>query len=118
MNRREFLKVGSVFSAAFFLTFGPIKGISKLSVEAIQRGKIYRGTSDGKVFVSENGGKSWRLQTSFGPEYSITDIIAGKDGQVYLQLGYQFRSFHLKLADKEDFWETVPRSSSMLANLV
>jgi hypothetical protein len=117
MNRREFLKLSALFSTSFFLP-ASITGIFKLPVETTYRGKIYRGTADGKVFISEDDRKSWRLHYNLGAQYSITDISAGLDGQIYLKVGYQYRSFQLKLAQNEKFWESVPEATSMLLNLV
>lgn len=118
MNRREFLKVSSGLSVAFFLSSSSIQAIFNLPIEASYRGKTYRGTADGKVTVSEDGGKSWRLHTNLGPEYSIKKIMLGLDGRIYLKVGYQHRSFQLKLAQNDQLWESMPSTTSLLLNLV
>ena len=104
MNRRDFLKLGSVMSVFGYATVSPIGNIAKLPLETAAFGKLYRGTYDGSVHVSENGGKSWQLHSGFGPDYAILDIFTGLDGRLYVHTGFKQRSFLLVLSKDGKSW--------------
>ena len=106
MNRREFLKLGGLMSILACVAVSPIGMIATLPVETAVSGKIYRGTRDGNIHVSENGGKSWQLHSGFGPDCSILDIFTGLDGQLYAHVGFKQYTFHLALAKNKKTWLT------------
>jgi len=104
MNRRDFLKVGSVMSA--FAGVGPVGNIVRIPIETAAFGKLYRGTHDGQVYVSADGGKSWQLQSNFGPGYSVLNLLVGRDKQLYAQIGFERVNFHLVLTKNGNAWAT------------
>jgi hypothetical protein len=106
MNRRGFLKTGALLSMAFFLPSSPIKGFFNKSIEHSTGGKTYRGTADGEVYVSADAGRSWQLHYRLGPEYSILNIFSGRNGNVYLTVGYKTYSFHLNLSQDGKYWKS------------
>jgi hypothetical protein len=111
MDRRDFLKVSGLASSSLFLISSPFKSVLKFPVQAAAKGKIFKGTSEGDVFVSEDGGGTWKLHTRFGPECPILDIYADHNGQVALQAGYKLYSFRLFLASNGKDWLVGPNST-------
>ena len=114
MDRRDFLKITGLASSSLFLVSSPFKAFLKFPVQTVARGKIYRGTSDGEVLVSEDGGKNWKLHTRFGPECPIIGLYTDRQDQVYLQAGYKYHSFRLALAKNGKDWLVGPNTTSIL----
>ena len=106
MYRRDFLKLGGMLSAAVFMQFNPLGKAASLPVEVESQGKYYRGTFDGKIYVSANAGKTWQLHTNFGSEFSILRLSAAFGEQVRAELGFSGQSFELALAPNSNFWRT------------
>ena len=74
MNRREFLKLSGMLSAFVLASLSPINVLAKSPVEndAVAIGKkLYRGARNGNIYISQNGGKTWKLQAGFGPNCPI-----------------------------------------------
>ena len=107
MNRRDFLKVGTVLLAAFLVPLHATSSRASPPLEARSGDKLYRGTSDGKIYVSANQGKHWQLHTNFGSAFSIFDLAADYKEQVHAQLGFAGYSFELALAQEGNIWRTV-----------
>lgn len=108
MNRRDFLKLGGLFSASAFVSAGPLKKLPKLPTEAVVNGKIYRRSGDSSIQVSKDQGRTWQLHMNFGPENSILEIYTGLDGRLYAQIGFREYSFQLVLAKNETAWLSQP----------
>jgi hypothetical protein len=107
MVRRDFLKLSGLLSAAVLIQFNPLGKVVNLPVEVESQGKYYRGTSDGKIYVSADVGKSWQLHTNFGPGLYIVGLRANREGQVHAHLGLNGHSFELALAQNGTTWRTV-----------
>jgi photosystem II stability/assembly factor-like uncharacterized protein len=107
MNRREFLKV-SLMSAVSYVALGPMGNFLSTDVEAVVAGKTYRGTQDGKIMISGNGGRSWQLHTKFGPGYSILNIFTAKDNHLYVSISHKHANFYLVLAKNGKAWLSQP----------
>jgi hypothetical protein len=114
MNRRDFLKFSGLISAFACIAASPIRHIAKLPVETAALGKIYRGTYDGSIHISEDNGKSWQLHSKFGPDCPILDIFTGLDGRLYVHAGFKQYSFHLVLSQNEKSWLSQPLQTAML----
>jgi len=110
MNRREFLKFGGMFSVAVFLPKKPQAVFLPDPVQVVVAGKIYRGTPDGKIYISNDKGVSWRLHTNLGENYAILELSAKANGQVFAQVGYQKLSFALKLSQNGKNWHSTSGS--------
>ncbi len=106
MNRRDFIKLGGLASLSLFLSFNPLEKLAALPVEMAAQGKVYRGTSDGKILISEDGRKTWRLHTNLGSMYSIQKFFTDPNNQVKAQVGYQKYTFQLKLSKNGKLWNT------------
>lgn len=107
MVRRDFLKISLFVSAAVFMQFNPLAKSVSIPVEAESQGKLYRGTSDGKIYVSANAGKNWQLHTSFGSGFSVQGLATDFRGLIHARLGFGGHSFELALAQNSKTWRTV-----------
>jgi len=106
MNRRDFLKLGGLFSTALFVQFN-LLGITAIQlVEVESNGIRYRGTSDGKILISPNEGRTWQLHTNFGSEFAVQSLMTDMWGQVNVQLEFASYSFDLVLAQNGNIWKT------------
>lgn len=106
MYRRDFLKIGGVLSAAVFVPVGSLAKRLSLPVEVEAHGKLFRGTPDGKIYVSRDAGKNWQLHTNFGSDFSIEGLSVNFWGQVRAQLSFANYSFDLLLAQSGNTWKT------------
>ena len=101
MNRREFLAVAGSMALAGLL------GLKASPVAAAENGRrLYSGTSDGKLYVSTDGGKSWQLITDFGSIYAIQTIAPDNNDALTVELGYMGFGFKLHSTDMS-IWRTV-----------
>ena len=112
MNRRAFIKGVALSSLA---------GVAAISMPTLQAsasltpppaevrvnalGRIVKGTRDGQVFESLDGGSSWQALVNFGPQCPILEIQQ-RQGALYARVGFQRYSFLLKSADGRT-WRTV-----------
>jgi hypothetical protein len=107
MDRRDFLKLSGFFSAAAYVGFNSLgKGVS-FPVEAEGRGKLFRGTPDGKIFVSTNQGRDWQLHTNFGSHVSVFSLEARPSDQVRAALAVANYNFELALTPDGKCWKKV-----------
>ena len=106
MNRREFLKLGGAFSALLVLPLGPLmQGIDSLATVKM-KGLTYRGTLDGKVYVSTDAGDTWTLLTDFGAKFSVFSLSLIPRGRIHARLGFAGHSFGLAWSPADRAWRT------------
>ncbi len=104
MNRRDFLKVSG--TAALLLSF-PIWKFTEyfiLPVEAEFNGRVFRGTRDGEIHISEDQKQTWKKQVGFGPQYSVTRMFTDINGRLTIQMEFQNRHFDLTLSEDGTAW--------------
>jgi len=112
IERRNFLSFAAVttVAAAAVLTVGTTEGDRALArgrTGARGTARTFRGTRDGKIFVSHDGGRSWALLSDFGPHLRVTKIRASARSVVAsLALG-TYGSFRLRLMHDGRLWHTV-----------
>jgi|SRR5215210_7209455 len=106
MDRRDFLKLSGVFSAAIMIRFDTLAKATALPLEVEAQGKLFRGTPDGKIYISGDAGKSWRLHTNFGSHVSIRDLSVNFGGQARAQLSLADHRFEMVLAKTAKGWKT------------
>ena len=107
MNRREFLKLSGMMSAFVFASLSPINALAKSPAEseaAAVGGKLYRGKRDGNIYVSQNGGKTWKLHTGFGANCPILDMTVAANGQPCARVGFKQYSFRVALSKDGTVW--------------
>lgn len=114
MNRRDFLKLSSLVTVAAGVAGGAVRYWTTLPVEAAAFGKVFRGTYDGSIHVSPDGGQSWQLHSHLGSSYSILDIFTGLDGRLYVHTGFEQHAFHLVLSKDQDAWLSEAFSTDVL----
>ena len=107
MNRREFLKLSGMMSAFVFVSLSPANMFAQPPAQtdaAAVGSKLYRGTRDGNIYVSQNGGKSWKLHTGFGPNCPILGISVAANGQPVASVGFKQHSFRMVLSKDGKVW--------------
>jgi hypothetical protein len=107
MNRREFILAGGVFSAALLIQISSLAHFTPKFPEVEVQGRVYRGTSDGKVLISADAGKNWMEHTNFGPQYAVRKLGMDQNGLVQARLGFEGLSFGLTLENNGKKWRTV-----------
>ena len=108
MDRREFLKISGLLSAAIFIRFSPALIPSKnRPVELASEGVLFRGAQVGEIQTSSDGGRSWQLHTRLGSQYTITGLFLDGSQRVHAKAAFAGRSFELLLSKNRKYWLTV-----------
>ena|ERR1041385_3338196 len=106
MERRDFLKLSGLFSAAVFMRFHSLAQVVAFPVEVEAAGKLFRATPEGKIYISGDAGKNWQLHTNFGAHVAILDLRTNFWGQLQTQLETAGYNFELVLAQTGKGWKT------------
>jgi hypothetical protein len=106
MVRRQFLKMLGFGAVAVAASFPGAALAGEAATTAASGGYLYRAGSAGRVYVSGDGGSSWALHTSFGPEFSIRRLATDRGDRVHATLGFAGRSFDLGLGTDRTSWYT------------
>jgi hypothetical protein len=106
MFRRDFLKFSGLFSAALLTTAVPAAQVLARPVQAAFSGSLYRGTADGSIFVSADGGKTWSLHTRFGSHLSVAHLYVDLRQRLVAVLTCEGYGFRLTLAPRSRAWHT------------
>lgn len=104
MNRRDFLKVSGLFS---FILAAPLGNIALMPVVARAQNLLYRGTTDGKFYVSQDAGDTWLLHSALGQNYSVLSIFTDHSKRVHALIGFAGRRFNLILDQNGKSWRTL-----------
>ena len=107
MYRRDFLKLSGLLSAAVLLPFNSLTKAVSTPDNVEVHGRLFRATSDGKIFFSEDAGKTWQMHTNFGSDFSVVHLGLNFWGQLEAQLGFAGRSFEVALGRNGKAWKTV-----------
>jgi len=107
MNRRDFLKISKLLPAVFFIQLHPLGKMINLPKEAELDGKRYRGTEDGTIFISPDGGKTWQLHVQLGKQYSIQELFVDQSNQMRAHVKFAGNSFELALSKNGSDWRTI-----------
>jgi hypothetical protein len=102
MDRRDVLKLGAATSLALLLQASPLGRIlGPSNVEA--KGLLYRGSRDGYIYSSADGGRTWQEMANFGPDLRVR-VSRDLKGQVFARLFYQGSAFELNLLKDGRTW--------------
>jgi hypothetical protein len=112
MNRRKFFRYLSrgALAGATLLAFPSIPASTMFNPSSFftvtALGKIFKGTHDGRLFESQDGGKSWLPLANFGSHCSIVSIVE-RQSALYAVIGVQQFTFNLKSNNGRE-WQTIP----------
>ncbi len=98
LGRRDFLKqfvLAAGAAAAIPIISAAERSATLPPLPATQAGRMLRGTEDGGVLVSLDGGKTWSQLTSFGNEYAVLDV-SEHGGLLFALVRFKGRNFYLK----------------------
>ena len=112
MDRRDFLKgmVGVSFTGLAALVMPALPVAARVNTApALFRSqtlnRTFKGTLDGLIFESHDGGATWRAIANFGSHCVIQALFERQD-KIHAQVGVQANSFLLSSADAR-VWRTV-----------
>ena len=105
MNRRNFLKVGGLLTAALAVQVSSLTNARSAPVAAGQA-KIYRGASGGRILVSADAGQTWKPHTAFGTDFRIVGLSTDRSERLRAALGYRGHAFALTLDPDGERWQT------------
>ncbi len=117
MERREFLRMsGTVALGATCLQVLGTGAAAAASpkIDPLQvdlGGRKYRGTSDGKILVSSDAGKTWSVHSDFTSQYSVSSLAVSKTGTLATVLGFQGWPISLDCDMDQKSWLTVDASN-------
>jgi hypothetical protein len=72
----------------------------------VSDGVTFRGTQDGEIQTSIDGGRTWQLHTRLGSHYAIIDLFSDTSQRVHAKVAFAGRSFDLLLAKDKKLWMT------------
>lgn len=101
MSRRQWITGTALGAGVAWLTNA--RGLSALSArsqppEVSFRGHLYRGTGDGRIVRSSDGGATWEVNDDFGPAYRVVALGRCEAG-VFARLSFRDVSFTLRSSD-------------------
>lgn len=67
--------------------------------------KIYRGTADGRILLSEDGGQNWRTLAQFGAQHRVGQLMTTDRGAIKARLSTEHGCFWLQ-SDNDHHWFT------------
>ncbi len=105
-SRRAFLKAAGLAAGAVLLAPSSALGAGNYFTAYVEApGKLYRGTRDGLVFESVDGGHSWQQVANFGKHCAIA-ALREKQKQIQADVVVQGYHFFLTSADAR-VWYTM-----------
>jgi hypothetical protein len=105
MNRRVFLKKAIVAAlAGCAAAVIPIKTVSARD-EVLTSFGLLRGTSEGQILLSQDGGLNWQTAHNFGSQFKVQRIYQQGES-VYAELVFGGEMFMLKSQDAKT-WKTL-----------
>jgi hypothetical protein len=109
MDRREFLRITAT-TAAGGAVFARSGGLLDPGIAVAATGTStarYRGTSDGKIYVSYDSGRTWTLHTKFGSNVAVEKVGYDARKRVVATLTIQGYAFDLALRSDGRTWRTM-----------
>jgi hypothetical protein len=105
-SRRSFLKVAGLTAGALLLAPGSAQGAGSYFIaQAEAFGRQYRGTRDGLVLESVDGGRHWQQVANFG-SHCVVQALNQRQAQLQARVGVAGYDFVLTSRDART-WYTV-----------
>ena len=107
MERREFLRSTTALAmvTAGGVALGGVVDVASAGAATISR--RYRGTRNGKVYVSSNNGRTWRLLTNFGSRLDATRVGIRSNKVIANLVFGRHGSFKVALQPDGRTWRTI-----------
>lgn len=100
MHRRDFLTTAAKMSSVVaIMTMFPRVG------QAHARTHQFKGTSQGQILESPDGGRNWQMNLNLGPECRVLSVIQTHD-QVIATIAFHGHRFRLYRVDSQK-WRTM-----------
>ena len=105
ITRRDFIKVGAISSLFLLLPIGKL--LKAAAMEAEFKGRIYRGNSNGEIYVSDDQRNTWNKHINLGGECAISKIFSNTGDSLHAEIDYQGHPFYLSLSLDEKNWMVI-----------
>jgi hypothetical protein len=102
ITRRSFLKIGAIASALLFVPGWQL--LKRAVAEEEYQGRVYRGTDDGEIYVSEDQRSTWTRHINLGSQYLVSRLFSGQNDELQAEVDFQGHAFQLKLAANGKDW--------------
>jgi hypothetical protein len=102
ITRRSFLKIGAISSALLFLPAWQL--LKRITVEEEYNGRVYRGTEDGEIYVSEDQRSTWTRHINLGAQYLVSKLFSNSNDELEAEVDFEGYAFQLKLAPNGKDW--------------
>jgi hypothetical protein len=102
ITRRSFLKIGAIASALLFVPAWQL--IKRAVVEEEYQGRVYRGTDDGEIYVSEDQRSTWTRHINLGSQYLVSKLFSNSNDELQVEVDFEGYAFQLKLAPNGKDW--------------
>lgn len=98
-SRRTFFKVAGLTAGALLLAPRSAQGAGNYFIAYAKAfGRQYRGTRDGLVFESADGGRTWQQVANFGSHCAV-QALSDRQGKLQARIGVGAYDFGLTSAD-------------------
>ena len=104
MERRRFLKWTGL--ALLGLLAVPHAVFAKSPTVTSTNGVQYHADRQGRIYVSRDSGRTWRVHTNLGRGYWVRRLALDRAGRVTARVGFGGRDFGLVLSRDERSWRT------------
>ena len=105
MNRRTFLKLSGLTSLAAALPV-PAFAAPPAAGPVVFDGRAYRPGGQGRVDVSDDGGKTWRLHSDLGSDYVVSKLSVDRRTGLKVNVAFGQWAFGLTLGSDRRAWLT------------
>lgn len=106
MDRRQFLSAATAVTAVGLMHLATPRLFATNGLAPILSPMFYRGTKDGKLYETNDGGKTWQLIADFGSHCAIDRVVIHKNGDTAVKLVCAGYTFDLYSTDAR-VWRTV-----------
>jgi hypothetical protein len=105
MQRSAFIKLAASTAFVAGVKLGFPWAAAAANKPVSYAGALYRAGGPGKIQVSRDAGRTWRLHSNLGHANAIKSLVV-RGGRLHLSVGYAGRSFPLVLAKDKRTWRT------------